>query len=54
LSVTVSNNCLPSSFIFFPIFFLLSILRVKRFIYIQYMEGLVSLGSVQQIMLHHL
>jgi hypothetical protein len=30
------------------------ILHVKRFMYIKYMQDLVSPGSVQQIMLHHL
>jgi hypothetical protein len=53
LSDTVSNNCPLSSFIFFCFFFL-SILHVTRFMYIQYMQGLVSPGSVQQIMPHHL
>jgi hypothetical protein len=50
LSVTVSGNCPSSSFFFlFP-----SVFHVTRFIHIQYVQGLVSPGSVQQIMLLHL
>jgi hypothetical protein len=52
LSVTVSNNC-PSSRCF-RLFFFFFILYATRFICIKYLQGLVSPGSVQQIMLHHL
>jgi hypothetical protein len=42
LPVTVSSTIHRQVFVFFPI------LHVTRFIYIQYMQGLVSPGSVQQ------
>jgi hypothetical protein len=48
LSITVSSNFPRSSF-FFHFFFLFYTSQ-----YIQYMQGLVSPGSVQQIMLRHL
>jgi hypothetical protein len=51
LSATVSNNCLLSIFLFW---FFPPILHVIYFMYIQYTQGLVSPGSVQQILLHHL
>jgi hypothetical protein len=38
----------------FFVFLFISILHATRFMYIQYMQGLVSPGSVQQLMLHHL
>jgi hypothetical protein len=53
LSVTVSNNCPSPSFLFFSFVFS-PILQLTHFMYIQYMQGLVSPGSVQQIMAHHL
>jgi hypothetical protein len=50
LTVTVRKKCPSSRFIFC----LLLSFSSFHFMYIQYMQGLVSPGSIQQIMLHNL